>query len=95
MALKKMLVVNNVECAYWKVVGFNTSLTGKLCQVFLVGYKDEESRLQGLNISNKNYIIKQNKFDTYIALDENNNVISKLYDFLKYETEDFKDAEDI
>lgn len=45
MALKKKLSANNgISAEYWKVVGFNISCTGKKCQIFLVGYIDEEMR---------------------------------------------------
>lgn len=95
MALKKKLTFNNIEAEYWRVVGFNISLTGKLCQIFIVGYKDEGSRLQNLNIINRNYMIKHDNFDSYIVFDSEGNIVSRLYEFLKLETEDFKNVEDI
>lgn len=95
MALKKKLVSNNIEAEYWKIVGFNISITGQLCQVFLVGYLNEETRLEGKNLISKNYIIKKEDFNNYIYIDKNYNVISNLYGYLKEKTEDFKGAEDI
>lgn len=95
MALKKKLVCNNIECDYWRIVGFNISLTGKIAQIFLLGYKDDETRELKQNLISKNYCIKQEIFDKYIFTNEDNVTVSKLYEFLKNETEDFKGAEDI
>lgn len=95
MALQKKLITNNIEADYWKVVGFNTSITGKLCQVFLVGYKDVEGRTNNLNISARNYMIKQEDFDNYIYPNEEMSTVSNLYGYLKEKEEDFLGAEDI
>lgn len=92
MALKKQLVSNNVMAEYWKVVGFNISLTGKLCHIFLLGYVTEEDFNKGVSICSRNYIIKQDKFDTYVILD-GEDIRAKLYTFVKDETEDFTGAE--
>lgn len=94
MALNKKLVTNNIEATYWRIVGFNLSLTGKMCQIFLVGYLDVNSRENNANIISKNYMIQKDKFDKYVKL-ENGIVIADLYGYLKNETEDFKDSEDI
>lgn len=94
MALKKRLSSNNIDATYWKIVGFNLSVTGKMCQVFLVGYANVYSRAENNNISSKNYMMTEEHFDKYISL-ENGVLIADLYGFLKNETEDFKDSEDI
>lgn len=94
MALKKRLSSNNIDATYWKIVGFNLSVTGKMCQVFLVGYANVYSRAENNNISSKNYMMTEEHFDKYISL-KNGVLIADLYGFLKNETEDFKDSEDI
>lgn len=94
MALKKKLLTNNIEATYWRIVGFNLSITGEMCQIFLVGYFDEYNRENNNNIVSKNYMIKKDKFNQYIKL-ENGIVIADLYGFLKNETNDFNDSEDI
>lgn len=94
MALKKQLQFNNIEADYWRIVGFNTSITGKMVQIFLVGYKDEVTRTKKLNVISTNYMIKSDKFDQYITL-ENGAYVSDLYNYLKNEVEDFIGAEDI
>lgn len=94
MALKKRLSSNNIDATYWKIVGFNLSVTGKMCQIFLVGYANVYSRAENNNISSKNYMMTEEHFDKYISL-ENGVLIADLYGFLKNETEDFKDSEDI
>lgn len=95
MALKKKLLTNNVEAEYWKIVGFNVSVTGKLCQIFLVGYKDVEARSNNLNISTRNYMIKQEDFDNYIYPNEEMSTVANLYGYLKDKEHDFEGAEDI
>ena len=95
MALKQKLVINNIECEYWRIVGFNTSLTGKLCQIFLLGYITGEDRQENRNIASKNYNIKKEEFDNYIYTDEEYNIVSNLYGYLKEKTEEFKDAVDV
>lgn len=94
MALKKKLVTNNIEATYWRIVGFNLSITGEMCQIFLIGYTDNIARQSNKNIVSKNYMIKKDKFNQYIKL-ENGIIIADLYKFLKHETNDFNDSEDI
>jgi len=93
MALKKNLVTNNIECNYWRIVGYNVSLTGKCCQIFLVGYKDGKTRDLKQNIVSKNYMMKPDSFDNYIHITEGQIILNDLYGYLKTQ-EDFKDAED-
>lgn len=94
MALRQMLSVNNINADYWRIVGFNLSVTGKICQVFLVGYANHFARRENKNIISKNYMIKDENFEKYISL-ENGVLVADLYGFLKNEVEDFKNAEDI
>lgn len=94
MALKKQLQFNNIEANYWRIVGFNVSVTGKMCQVYLVGYFDAVTRIEKKNLISKNYIMKSDVFDKYITLGTADNYVSKLYDYLKLEIEDFKGATD-
>lgn len=94
MALKKSLSINNIDATYWRIVGFNLSVTGKMCQIFLSGYANAYSREKNNNICSKNYMLKDENFDKYISLD-NGVLVADLYGFLKNEIEDFKNSEDI
>lgn len=93
MALNKHIEKNNVDANYWRVVGFNNSITGKMCQIFLCGYESDETRLENKNVINLNYIVKPDKYDDYVA-EINGIQVALLYEFLKHETEDFIDATD-
>ena len=95
MALKQKLVTNNIECEYWRIVGFNTSLTGRLCQIFVLGYRTVEDRQENKSIASKNYNIKKDDFNNYIYTNESYNIISNLYGYLKEKIEEFKDAVDV
>lgn len=94
MALKKTLQFNNIEANYWRIVGFNVSITGEMAQIFLVGYKDEVARTKKLNVISTNYMIQNDKFNKYITVD-NGTFVSDLYNYLKNEVEDFNGAIDI
>lgn len=94
MALKQKLVTNNIPANYWRIVGYTISMTGKLAQIFMVGYLDETTRLEGLNIVSRNYMITNENFDKYVQLKDGVHV-ADLYGYLKNETDDFKGASDI
>lgn len=93
MALKKQIQYNNLDAQYWRIVGFNISLTGEMVQIFMVGYENEEMRHQKKNIISKNYMINQDKYGKYIT--GNNISVDSLYSYLKSEEPDFKGATDI
>lgn len=94
MALKKKLQFNNIEASYWRVVGINISFTGKMTQIFLVGYKDEADRLENKNIISKNYMMQSDVFSNYVSI-EQGILIGDIYKFLRENIEDFANAEDI
>lgn len=94
MALKKELVTNNVTASYWRIVGYTVSITGKLVQIFLVGYNNEITREKKMDISSRNYMITKENFDKYISVVEGVHT-ADLYGFLKSEVEEFKDSTDI
>lgn len=92
MALQKSITIDNITCKYWRIVGFNVSITGKIIQVFLVGYKDLEGRKNKQNLVSINYTVKQDNFNTtFNAL----TLVSGLYLFLKNNIENFKNADDV
>lgn len=94
MAMKQQLLNNHIEATYWRVVGYSVSVTGKMCQIFLVGYKNEEERQENKYLISKNYMISQDKFDEYLKV-EDGVFVADLYKYLKTEEEDFEGAEDI
>lgn len=94
MAMKKLLVTNNVEAEYWRIVGYTVSISGKMCQIFLSGYASGKTRANNAFLSSRNYMILQDKFDLYIGL-ANGVHVAGLYDYLKSEVADFDGAEDI
>ncbi len=101
MALKKKLSANNgISAEYWKVVGFNISCTGKKCQIFLVGYIDEEMREKNTgNVLSKNFMVNGADFDKYFSLSELNiancNPVIQCYKYIKDNIVEFEDSEDI
>lgn len=92
MALQKEITIDNITCNYWRIVGFNVSITGKLIQVFLVGYKDLDGRTNKENLVSLNYIVKQDNFDNVFNSLE---LITSLYSFLKNNIDKFENADDI
>lgn len=101
MALKKKLSANNgISAEYWKVVGFNISCTGKKCQIFLVGYIDEEMREKNTgNVLSKNFMVNGADFDKYFSLSKLNvvdhNPVTQCYEFIKYNIKEFEGSQDI
>jgi len=94
MAMKKLLATNNVPADYWRITGYNVSLSGKMCQIFLCGYADEAGREANEFLCSRNYMILQDKFDEYVML-QNGVHVADLYGYLKKEVLDFKNAVDI
>lgn len=94
MALRQKLYSNNVEATYWRIVGFNLSITGKMCQIFLSGYKNVDDRAKNINVAARNYMITMDDFDKYVRF-EDGVLVANLYKYLKENVEDFKYSESI
>lgn len=92
MALKKEITIDNITCSYWRIVGFNVSITGKIIQIFLVGYKDEEGRLRRENLVSMNYTIKPNEYTNAFNSIE---LLTSFYNYLKNNVDRFDNSEDI
>lgn len=94
MAMKQLLRFNNIDATYWRIVGYNVSISGKMCQIFLCGYDDEIAREENRPKVSKNYMITSDKFDKYVRVEEGLHV-ADLYGFLRHETDDFEYAVDL
>ncbi|MBS6504323.1 MAG: hypothetical protein KH415_22435 [Clostridium sp.] len=101
MALQKNRRYNNTDVGYWKVSGLNISYTGKVAQIYVIGFANEEERIEGIEnkIAFENYICKGKDFEKYFAIDKLNsdgiNPIVNSYNFLKDEIGLFIDSIDI
>lgn len=101
MALKKTRQYNNTEVSYWKVSGVNITYTGKMAQIFVIGFADKKEREEGIDnkIAFENYICKGENFEKYFS----NNILSRgktnvlvsAYDYLKDKVEIFGDSLDV
>lgn len=99
MALQKSRQCNNVEVKYWKVSGVNITYTGKMAQIFVIGFSDLEQRQDdiGNKISFENYICKGEDFNNYfnvINVKETNPLIG-AYNYLKEKVGVFIDSVDV
>lgn len=89
MALQKGRQYNNTEVAYWKVSGINITYTGKMAQIFIIGFADVEQRQEGIDnkIAFENYICKGEDFNKYFNVNvlstEEVNPLTSAYNYLK------------
>ncbi|MCI6691454.1 MAG: hypothetical protein MR510_03015 [Clostridium sp.] len=89
MALQKSRAINNIPVDYWKVSGVNITYTGKMAQIYIIGFSNTEKRQEGIEnkIAFETYICKGEDFDTYFsvgALDSQGvNPITSSYKYLK------------
>ena len=101
MALQKQIVNNNITANYWKISGINVSYTGKIAQIFIMGYVTKEDRDKAIEnkVVFENYICKGTDFDTYFAtgvLDVVSvNPINSAYKYLKEKVGVFADSVDV
>ncbi|MDU3524248.1 hypothetical protein [Clostridium sp.] len=101
MALQKNRQYNNTEVSYWKISGINITYTGKMAQVYVIGFADEEQRQEGIDnkIAFENYICKGEDFNKYfnvnvLSTEEVNPLIS-AYNYLKNKVDIFINSVDI
>lgn len=89
MALQKSRQYNNTEVSYWKVSGLNITYTGKMAQIFIIGFLNEEQRQEGIEskIVLENYMCKGEDFNKYFNLSvlsaEEVNPLTSAYNYLK------------
>lgn len=101
MALQKQIVNNNITANYWKISGINVSYTGKIAQIFIMGYTTKEDRDKAIEnkVVFENHICKGTDFDTYFAtgvLDVVSvNPINSAYKYLKEKVGVFADSVDV
>ncbi|MBS6504482.1 MAG: hypothetical protein KH415_23250 [Clostridium sp.] len=101
MALEKSRQYNNTEVAYWKISGINITYTGKMTQIFIIGFADAEQRQEGIDnkIAFENYICKGEDFNKYfnvnvLSIGEVNPLVS-AYNYLKDKVGVFSNSLDI
>lgn len=101
MALEKKRQYKNIDVAYWKISGINISYTGKMVQIYVVGFSNSESRQEGINnkITRESYICKGKDFDTYFSITALNsleaNPVNAAYKYLKEKEKIFVDSVDV
>lgn len=99
MALQKTVLYNGVEVCYWKICGINVTWTGKMAQIFILGFVNGESANNDINnkIVMSNYICKKEKFNDYFGFEslDVNNPLTSSYNFLKNEVDVFTDSTDV
>lgn len=89
-----------VPLLYWKISAIHLAYQHKKCQIYVVGYYNEQARLDEKKpIETNVYTIKDNDFDMYLNVDKlnmiNNNIMKGCYEWLKNNTEEFKNSLDI
>lgn len=96
MAMLEELEIRNVEASYWRINGINITTTGKMAQIFIIGYKTIEDRELNRNIVSHNYIVDTSNYEKYfnddILQQEGNSPISQAYKYLQENIEIFKNA---
>lgn len=101
MALEKKRQYKNIDVAYWKISGLNISYTGKMAQIYVVGFSNSESRQEGIDkkITIENYICKGEDFDTYFSVGSLEspgiNPVNSAYKYLKEKESIFIDSVDV
>lgn len=101
MALQKNRQYNNTEVAYWKVSGLNITYTGRMAQIFIIGFTDEEQRQEGIDnkIAFENYICKGHDFNKYFNVNvlsiQEVNPLTSAYNYLKDKVGLFANSVDI
>lgn len=101
MALQKNIQCNNVDVMYWKISGINITYTGKMAQIFIVGFADAEQRREGIDnkIAFENYICKGEDFNKYFNINllsvEEVNPLKSAYNYLKEKVGVFIDSLDV
>lgn len=101
MALQKNRQYNNTEVSYWKVSGLNISYTGKMVQIFIIGFIDEGQRQEGIEskIAFENYMCKGEDFDKYFNVNvlsvEEVNPLTSAYNYLKDKVRVFINSLDV
>ncbi|WP_291653785.1 hypothetical protein [Clostridium sp.] len=99
MALQRNRQYNNLEVSYWKISGVNITYTGKIAQIFIIGFTDEENRQEGIEnkIAFENYICKGEDFNKYfnILSTEKANPLISAYNYLKNKVDIFINSVDI
>lgn len=101
MALKKKIPYNNMDLYYWKISGINISYTGKIAQIYVVGFIDEEQRIEGIEkkIAFENYMCKGEQFERYfsneVLSEAGNNTLILAYEYLKDEIGTFENSTDV
>lgn len=101
MALQKSRQFNNIPVDYWKISGVNTTYTGKVAQIYIIGFSNTEKRQEGIEnkIAFETYICKGEDFDTYFsigALDSQGiNPVNSAYKYLKEKEKIFVDSVDV
>ncbi|HBL06300.1 MAG TPA: hypothetical protein DDZ33_05070 [Clostridium sp.] len=99
MAIQKKVLYNGAEINYWKISGINVTWTGKIAQIFIIGFLSEEDR--NISIENKvimeNYMCKKEKFDEYFGVNslDAHNPLKASYNFLKSELDIFVESIDV
>ncbi len=99
MAIQKKVLYNGAEINYWKISGINVTWTGKIAQIFIIGFLNEEDRTVGIEnkITMETYQCSKDKFDEYFGVNslDVNNPLESAYNFLKNEVDTFIDRIDV
>lgn len=99
MAIQKKVLYNGAELNYWKISGINVTWTGKIAQIFIIGFLNEVDRSIGIEnkITMETYQCSKDKFEQYFGVNslDVNNPLEAAYNFLKNEVEIFVDSIDV